>query len=298
MLSIKKFPAYVNGQKNPTKMSFVVLKRNDSIEKAVQEYIAKGETKVSLKKVTKIEKKRFKPTITPQRGVDANVNRLQDRFNALKEETDAFLRSDPPSFDDPMMVESDPPTIKTEPDFEPYAIPSNFPTSFEIVAPDVIPSTWPTSFQIGAPEMSNLVDGASSSRSFVFHPSKTSKSESPPDPSLKPSSIPDPSPSLVSDVPLRHDKPECSNSLSQEASSMPDVKIDLDKLPETSQPVNQSTSQSVNQSTQNLIQTALASARGVVLQYELMSMYLANTSDNANTTAVTSQVDSSVISSS
>ena len=297
MLSIKKFPAYVNGQKNPTKMSFVVLKRNDSIEKAVQEYIAKGETKVSLKKVTKIEKKRFKPTITPQRGVDANVNRLQDRFNALKEETDAFLRPDPLSLDDPML-ESEPPTIKTEPDFEPYSIPSNFPTSFEIVAPDVIPSTWPTSFQIGAPEMSNLVDGASSSRSFVFHPSKTSKSESPPDPSLKPSSIPDPSPSLVSDVPLRHDKPECSNSLSQEASSMPDVKIDLDKLPETSQPVNQSTSQSVNQSTQNLIQTALASARGVVLQYELMSMYLANTSDNANTTAVTSQVDSSVISSS
>ena len=287
MLSIKKFPAYVNGQKNPTKMSFVVLKRNDSIEKAVQEYIAKGETKVSLKKVTKIEKKRFKPTITPQRGVDANVNRLQDRFNALKEETDAFLRPDPLSFDDPML-ESEPPTIKTEPDFEPYSIPSNFPTSFEIVAPDVIPSTWPTSFQIGAPEMSNLVDGASSSRSFVFHPSKTSKSESPPDPSL----------SLAPDVSPRHDKPECSNSLPQEASNMPDVKIDLDKLPETSQPVNQSTSQSVNQSTQNLIQTALASARGVVLQYELMSMYLANTSDNANTTAVTSQVDSSVISSS
>ena len=76
---------------------------------------------------------------------------------------------------------------------------------------------------------------------------------------------------------------------------MPDVKIDLDELPETSQPINQSTSQSVNQ---NLIQTALASARGVVLQYELMSMYLANTSDNADTTAVTSQVDSSVISSS
>ena len=297
MLSIKKFPAYVNGQKNPTKMSFVVLKRNDSVERAVQEYIAKGETKVSLKKVTKIEKKRFKPTITPQRGVDANVNRLQDRFNALKEETDAFLRPDPLSLDDPML-ESEPPTIKTEPDFEPYSIPSNFPTSFEIVAPDVIPSTWPTSFQIGAPEMSNLVDGASSSRSFVFHPSKTSKSESPPDPSLKPSSIPDPSPSLVSDVSPRHDKPECSNLLSQEASNMPDVKIDLDKLPETSQPVNQSTSQSVNQSTQNLIQTALASARGVVLQYELMSMYLANTSDNANTTAVTSQVDSSVISSS
>ena len=297
MLSIKKFPAYVNGQKNPTKMSFVALQWNDSIEKAVQEYIAKGETKVSLKKVTKIEKKRFKPTITPQRGVDANVNRLQDRFNALKEETDAFLRPDPLSLDDPML-ESEPPTIKTEPDFEPYSIPSNFPTSFEIVAPDVIPSTWPTSFQIGAPEMSNLVDGASSSRSFVFHPSKTSKSESPPDPSLKPSSIPDPSPSLVPDVSLRHDKPECSNSLSQEASNMPDVKIDLDKLPETSQPVNQSTSQSVNQSTQNLIQTALASARGVVLQYELMSMYLANTSDDANTTAVTSQVDSSVISSS
>ena len=297
MFFIKKFPAYVNGRKNPTKMSFVVLQRNDSIEKAVQEYIAKGETKVSLKKVTKIEKKRFNPTITPQRGVDANVNRLQSRFNALKEDTDAILRSDPPSFDDPML-ESDPPTIKTEPDFEPYAIPSTFPTSFEIVAPDVIPSTWPTSFQIGAPEMSNLVDGASSSRSFVFHPSKTSKSESPPDPSLKPSSIPDLSPSLVSDVSPRHDKPECSNSLSQEASNMPDVKIDLDKLPETSQPVNQSTSQSVNQSTQNLIQTALASARGVVLQYELMSMYLANTSDNANTTAATSQVDSSVISSS
>ena len=56
MLSIKKFPAYVNGQKNPTKMSFVALQRNDSIEKAVQEYIAKGETKVSLKKVTKIQK--------------------------------------------------------------------------------------------------------------------------------------------------------------------------------------------------------------------------------------------------
>ena len=54
MLSIKKFPAYVNGQKNPTKMSFVALRRNDSIEKAVQEYIAKGETKVSLKKATKI----------------------------------------------------------------------------------------------------------------------------------------------------------------------------------------------------------------------------------------------------
>ena len=212
----------------------------------------------------------------------------------MKEETDAFLRSDPPSCDDPML-ESDPPTIKTEPDFEPYSIPSNFPTSFEIVAPDAIPSTWPTSFQIGAPEMSNLVDGASSSRSFVFHPSKTSKSESPPDPSLKPSSIPDFSPSLAPDVSPRHDKPECSNSLSQEASNMPDVKIDLDELPETSQPINQSTSQSVNQ---NLIQTALASARGVVLQYELMSMYLANTSDNADTTAVTSQVDSSVISSS
>ena len=59
MLSIKKFPAYVNGQKNPTQMSFVALRRNDSIEKAVQEYIAKGETKVSLKKVTKIEKKTF-----------------------------------------------------------------------------------------------------------------------------------------------------------------------------------------------------------------------------------------------
>ena len=57
MLSIKKFPAYVNGQKNNTKMSFVVLQRNVCIEKAVQEYIAKGETKVSLKKVTKIEKK-------------------------------------------------------------------------------------------------------------------------------------------------------------------------------------------------------------------------------------------------
>ena len=306
MFSIK-FPAYVNGQKNNTKMSFVVLQQNVDIEKAVQEYVAKGQTKVSLKKVTKVEKKqsRFKPTITPKTplifegGADANVNRLQSRFSALKEETDAFLRSDPSTLDDPML-ESDPPTIKTEPvilntpDFEPYAIPSNFPTSFEIVAPDVIPSTWPTSFQLAAPETSNWADGASSSRSIVFHPRKTSKSESPPDPSLKSSSIPDPSPLLVSDVQLGHDKPESSNSPSQETANIPDVKIDLDKLPETSQPVNQSTSQTVNQSTQDLVKTALASARRIVLTYELMSMYL----DNANTTAATSEVDSSVISSS
>ena len=123
----------------------------------------------------------------------------------------------------------------------------------------------------------------------MFHPRKTLKSESPPDPSLKSSSIPDPSPLLVSDVQPRHDKSECSNSPSQEAANLPDVKIDLDKLPESG---------NVNQSTQDLVKTALALARRNVLQYELMSMYLDNLSDNAKTTAATSEVDSSVISSS
>ena len=50
------FPAFVNGKKNNTKMSFVSIQRNVDIEKALQEYVAKGQTKVSLKKATKVEK--------------------------------------------------------------------------------------------------------------------------------------------------------------------------------------------------------------------------------------------------